>query len=377
MSDHDNQQHTPDSGNDKDVKTAQNAASEVDETITEEAISQVLRKEGSDDQSARPGEKGPETQTSDAEATDDDGIKPDAVEPSEIDADDITLAEAAMSDEEPLPEDESQDPVPSESSMQGGQEPVTVTVNRLQELGDLLKELNFREMIMRFGELQAELDVLRDGVRQLKSLALSPDAGNTTESEVDVTATLQEAADQMKVAAEQLASFSAWKGDGQQNCIELASQVMDSLETLKQSHTARLAMAADLSDMVESDASNEQLASAALEFAVFLREIDAAQDLEAFEIAFAELKALHGDMKNLSTDGESVDQLVENLNRQSDEVRDVSEKVSSLRRFHQAGREILMGLAVNGNGGDTSEGSQSDLEHESARAETAQESETE
>lgn len=348
MSDHDNQQHTSDSTGRKPAETGPDT-SERNGSITEEALSQVLKKNPKESpEESIPARSDSEEKHSDGNPEE---MQPDNSAHSEVDADDITLAEGVVSEEDPLPEDESQDPEPQTSNA-GGDEVVTVTVNRLQELGELLKELNFREMIVRFGELQAELDGLRDGARKLRQLSEQAETGleDCDPAEKDPEALLLRAVQSMESAAEQLNAVGSWAGEGRRNCVELASQVMDSLEGLKQSHAARLSMASDLSDMVESDATNEQLASAALEFAVFLREIDAAKDLEAFEIAFAELKALYDDMKKLPAEQDGGDSMVSDLKNAVADVRAAAGELSHLRRFHQQSSLILGDLILNGDG---------------------------
>ncbi len=373
MSDHDDQQQVPDSHHEEQVKPEKDDLQDADAKITEEAISQVLSRDGTVE---TPEDDGREDDDSPAtESMDSTKQSRDVDEPSEIEPEDMTLTEAAVSDEEPLPEDESLDPEGDNNQISGGDEVVTVTVNRLQELGELLKELNFREMIMRFGELQAELDSLRDGIRRLKSLS----QGNSVEAieQVDFEVALKEAATRMIAAAERLNAFSAFSGQGRANCVELAGQVMDTLEALRESHAARLSMAADLSNMVESDASNEQLASSALEFAVFLREIDAASDLEAFDIAFAELKALYSEMQQLGTGDDDVEELVPGIRKNAEDLEQVADQLSRLQQFHRESRNILSGMTLNGKGDHGTEDPEGGAESGSAETDAATDSEPE
>ncbi len=208
-------------------------------------------------------------------------------------------------------------------------------MSRLQELDELLKDLNFGEMIMRFGQLQAEVDVLRDGLDAISGIlekSRATFAGNPEQTD-DMEQVITGFLDHVDQTSEALEASDRMQSLGKSQCLNLVSQVLDSLKTLHSCHVSRLSMSTQLAAMVESDTPNEQLASAALEFAVYLKELDAPKDLEAFEQAMTELEVLRDEFRLLEerVEPELITEDLDKLKVTVQDIRQLPELVGNAR----------------------------------------------
>lgn len=199
------------------------------------------------------------------------------------------------------------------------------TMTRLQELDQILKELNFREMIVRFGQLQAEVDVLRDGLHAIDQiLAESRQSfGNLRDGDAkQVQDVVTGFLDHMEQTTAVLEESDRFKMVGKSQCLDLISQALDTLKILHEAHVSRLGMAAQLSGLVDSDASNERLASAALEFAVYINELDVSSEMSQFEQAVTELEVLRDEFQVMQDKADPMI-ITEDLGRLKQRVEDI------------------------------------------------------
>lgn len=237
-------------------------------------------------------------------------------------------------------------------------------MSRLQELDELLKDLNFGEMIMRFGQLQAEVDVLRDGLDSIGAILDKSRAtfADKTDPSDDLQQVITGFLDHVDQTSEALEASDRVQSLGKSQCLNLVSQVLDSLRTLHSCHVSRLSMSAELAAMVESDTPNEQLASAALEFAVYLKELDAPKDLEAFEQAMTELEVLRDEFQVLEerVEPELITEDLDKLKVTVQDMRQLPELVGNARELinnldqslQDVRSQLSRSIAENGNAHD-------------------------
>ncbi|MCK5878978.1 MAG: hypothetical protein KAH24_04320, partial [Holophagae bacterium] len=153
------------------------------------------------------------------------------------------------------------------------------TVTRLEELDRLLGELNFRELIMQFGRVQGDLELIRYELDTVKKESMRVrEALSQTEhmdiqsgvEPVEIIRGLRERiyslADGVRKVISQQEILSTYATSSRGWLLDRSGVALEALERIREAQRARMEMVASLNEMLESDAPNERLASAALEF---------------------------------------------------------------------------------------------------------------
>jgi len=261
-----------------------------DAPITEEALTAVLKDEGMDD----------ETPLSAASHASTDHSDSTSVHPDNGKSGSSPLREGVPEQKGTEPGLESE-PTPPSQDM----EAVFETVHQLQTLDTLLRKLNFRELILQFGQLQADLEVLHEGVQHLRKMV---DEGETLLACVigngepvegtgiplsKLNSRLEHLQRTLSVVLNRMLLERKVQGEERDRWLGQMQKAMDAMTRLHEIHRTRMEMIEALNRQVDSpDVSNQQLASAALEFAVYMRELESTPSGAAFEEAFAELEVL-------------------------------------------------------------------------------------
>ncbi len=204
------------------------------------------------------------------------------------------------------------------------------TVNRLEQLDRLLGELNFRELIMQFGKVQGELELIRyelDRLREESTRAQEKlaETGVFDFSEGkaawDTMGQIREKISDFTAGVRKLISLQEILGNYMQNSrgwlLDRSADALAALQRVRQVQKSRMEMAASLNQMLESDAPNEELASAALEFAVLMRELDRDEGLEKLDEAISDISGFHDEVERaenmILNDMPSLDELNDSL----------------------------------------------------------------
>ncbi|NOZ13506.1 MAG: hypothetical protein GXO69_07635 [Acidobacteria bacterium] len=180
------------------------------------------------------------------------------------------------------------------------------TVNRLEQLDRLLGELNFRELIMQFGKVQGELELIRyeldtvkkESVRvreklmETECLNFSVETG-TVETVRKFRERVSALVNGLRKLVSQQEILNNYVKNSRGWLLERSADALAALQRVRRVQKSRMEMAASLNQMLESDAPNEQLASAALEFAVLMRELDRDEGLEKLDEVISEISGFH------------------------------------------------------------------------------------
>jgi|GEM_PF-2609345 len=179
---------------------------------------------------------------------------------------------------------------------------VVETVTRLEELDRLLGELNFRELIMQFGKVQGDLELIRyeldalrnestrvheiltrtDYLRSRDITAPMEIIGEFRERIYALTDGVRKLISQQEILISYARSSRGW-------LLERSGEALEALTRIREAQRSRMEMVASLNQMLESDTPNEKLASAALEFAVLMRELDGDEGLEKLDSVISDM----------------------------------------------------------------------------------------
>ncbi len=223
---------------------------------------------------------------------------------------------------------------PGGDGKDGEQNEMTVdvvrTVTRLEELNRLLGELNFRELIVQFGKVQGDLELIRyelDGLREesgrvwkaLSDMGVfepgreadsSELAGTLRERMNSLVSDVRELLSRQEILNNYVANSRGW-------LLERSGDALDALTRIRDAQNARMKLVDSLNEMLESDAPNETLASAALEFAVLMRELDAGEGVEKLDTVISEISGFRDEVERAEnlvlTDAPDTDGLNESL----------------------------------------------------------------
>ncbi len=191
---------------------------------------------------------------------------------------------------------------------------VVQTVTRLEELDRLLGELNFRELIMQFGKVQGdleliryELDILRnESTRVRETLSKTDYLENNGQVEPiemigDFRERIYALADGVRKLISQQEILSNYATGSRGWLLDRSGEALQSLKRIREAQRSRMEMVASLNEMLESDAPNEKLASAALEFAVLMRELDGDEGLEKLDTVISEMSGFRDEVEQAET----------------------------------------------------------------------------
>ncbi len=187
---------------------------------------------------------------------------------------------------------------------------VVQTVTRLEELNRLLGELNFRELILQFGKVQGDLELIRYELDLLRneSLHVQETLSQTEYFEnlgkvkpTDLISELREKiyglADSVRHLISQQEILSSYTKNSRGWLLERSGEVLHALGRVRESQRTRMEMVSSLNEMLDSDAPNEKLASAALEFAVLMRELDGEEGLKQLDSLMLEVSGFRDEVE--------------------------------------------------------------------------------
>ncbi|NOY23461.1 MAG: hypothetical protein GXO70_08120 [Acidobacteria bacterium] len=191
---------------------------------------------------------------------------------------------------------------------------VIQTVTRLEELDRLLGELNFHELIMQFGKVQGdleliryELDILRNESTRVREALSQTDYlenhGQVEPIEIigDFRERIYALADGVRKLISQQEILSNYATSSRGWLLDRSGEALQSLKRFREAQRSRMEMVASLNEMLESDAPNEKLASAALEFAVLMRELDGDEGLEKLDTVISEMSGFRDEVEQAET----------------------------------------------------------------------------
>lgn len=203
-------------------------------------------------------------------------------------------------------------------------------VTRLEELDRLLGELNFRELILQFGRVQGDMELIRyeldiikkesTRVREALSQTEHMDIQGDLEP-VEIIRVLRERiyflADGIRNIISQQEILGNYATSSRGWLLERSGEVLQSLGRIREAQRARMEMVASLNEMLKSDVPNEKLASAALEFAVLMGELDGDEGLEKLDSVISEMDGFRAEVEQAETlvlgDAPQLEKLNDNL----------------------------------------------------------------
>ena len=188
------------------------------------------------------------------------------------------------------------------------------TVTRLEELDRLLGELNFRELILQFGRVQGDMELIRYELDTVKKESIRVREALSQTEHMDIQGDLEPVeiirglreriyslADGIRNIISQQEILSNYATSSRGWLLERSGEALESLERIREAQRARMEMVASLNEMLESDAPNEKLASAALEFAVLMRELDGDEGLEKLDSVIFEMDGFRAEVERAET----------------------------------------------------------------------------
>ncbi|PJB77848.1 MAG: hypothetical protein CO090_08035 [Acidobacteria bacterium CG_4_9_14_3_um_filter_49_7] len=188
------------------------------------------------------------------------------------------------------------------------------TVTQLEELNRLLGELNFRELILQFGKVQGDLELIRyeldlvkkEGLQVQESLSQSDylenhDKVNPMELIGELRERIYALADCVRQLISQQEILSSYANSSRGWLLERSGEVLHALGRVREAQKSRMEMVASLTRMLDSDAPNEKLASAALEFAVLMRELDGEEGLKQLDSVIVEMGGFRDEVEQAET----------------------------------------------------------------------------